>query len=336
LVLGIETSCDECAASVVSGNMEILSNVVSSQVEAHRPYGGVVPEIASREHLKTIVQVVEQALDDAHIGLDDVNAIGVTQGPGLIGSLLVGVSFAKAVSMAKGIPLVGVDHVAAHLFAVQLEPDPPEPPFVGLVASGGHTSLYLVKDHLDIELIGATKDDAAGEAFDKAAKMLGLPYPGGASIERESQRNGNPQEYKLPRPMLKSGDLHFSFSGLKTALLHLVKGWPQERVNDELPHLCASFQEAVVDVLVEKSLAATQEHGQGKLIISGGVAANARLRESLGKQAEKRGVRLWVPSKQLCTDNAAMVAALAYFMFTEGRRSDMKMEAYSTLYRRQG
>ncbi len=334
LVLGIETSCDECAASVVSDGKRILSDVVSSQVEAHRPYGGVVPEIASREHLKTIVQVAERALSDAHVGLDDIDAVGVTQGPGLIGSLLVGLSFAKAISAAKGIPLVGVDHVAAHLFAVQLEPDPPEPPFIGLVASGGHTCLYIVKNHLDMEPVGTTRDDAAGEAFDKAAKLMGLPYPGGVSIEAESQKGGDPRKYDLPRPMLQSGDLDFSFSGLKTALLYLIRDWSKEEVESERPHLCASFQEAVVDVLVEKSFAAVERFGMDRLVVAGGVAANGRLRERLNKEASRKNVKLWIPSKRLCTDNAAMVAALAHAMFTRGMTSTPDMDAYSTLHRR--
>jgi len=334
LAFGIETSCDECAASVVADGKKILSNVVASQVEAHRPYGGVVPEIASREHLKKIVQVAEQAIADAKTPLDDIDIIGVTQGPGLIGSLLVGLSFAKAVSLARKIPLVGVDHVAAHLFAAQLEPKPPKPQFVGLVVSGGHTSIYLVNDHIDLEMLGATKDDAAGEAFDKIAKFLGLPYPGGISIELESQKGGDPRKYALPRPMLKSGDLNFSFSGLKTALLNLVRGWSKKRVGKERAHLCASFQEAVVDVLVAKSFEALEKLKIRKLVVAGGVAANARLREVLKMRANIKNVELWMPSKKLCTDNAAMVAALAYFMFKEGIVSDQAIEAYSTLYRK--
>lgn len=335
LTLGIETSCDECASSVVVDGKKILSSVVASQIEAHRPYGGVVPEIASREHLKKIVQVADQSLIDAKVSLDEIKIIGVTQGPGLIGSLLVGLSFAKAISLAKNIPLVGVDHVAAHLFAVQLEKSPPAPPFVGLVVSGGHTSLYLVKDHIKLEMIGATKDDAAGEAFDKVAKFLGLSYPGGISIELESQKGGNPRKYALPRPMLKSGDLNFSFSGLKTALLNLVRGWTKESVEKERADLCASFQEAVVDVLVEKCFDALEKFKIKKLVAAGGVAANARLREVLKKRSKIKNVKLWIPSKKLCTDNAAMVAALAYFMFKEGMVSDQSIEAYSTLYRKQ-
>lgn len=335
LTLGIETSCDECAASVVADGKKILSNVVASQVEAHRPYGGVVPEIASREHLKKIVQVVDRALFDAKVSIEEINLIGVTQGPGLIGSLLVGLSFAKAVSLAKKKPIVGVDHVAAHLFAVQLEKDPPKPPFVGLVVSGGHTSLYLVKDHTKLEMIGATRDDAAGEAFDKVAKFVGLPYPGGISIEQESQKGGDPFKYALPRPMLKSRDLNFSFSGLKTALINLVRDWEKEQIEKERANICASFQEAVIDVLAEKCFDALEQFELKKLVVAGGVAANSRLREVLEKRAKIKNIELWIPSKKLCTDNAAMVAALAYFMFQEGTVSDLTLDAYSTLYRKQ-
>ncbi len=306
-VLGIETSCDETAAAVVAEGA-LKSSVVRSQIERHRPYGGVVPEIASRLHVEALPAVVEEALSRAALSPGRLAGLAATQGPGLVGALVVGLSFAKAMASALSIPVTGVNHVHAHIAALWLEPPPPTTPLVALVASGGHTSLYLVRDLLNMEPLGATRDDAAGEAFDKVAKLLGLPYPGGPSVA-ERALHGDPLAIPFPRPMLPDTPYDFSFSGLKTAVIQWVRAH-QPLGPREIAHVCASFQEAVVDVLVAKARRAVEETGVKSVALCGGVAANARLVEKMGKMAHDSGVEFFVPSPPFCTDNGAMVALL--------------------------
>ena len=314
-VLGIETSCDETAAAVVDGATNLLSNVVLSQVAVHAPFKGVVPELASRNHVEAIYPVAQAALEGAGIQVADLDGIAVTIGPGLIGSLLVGVEFAKGLALGLGVPIVGVNHVHAHLMAAFLCDSPPGFPFVGLVVSGGHTSLYLVRGFGDLELLGRTLDDACGEAFDKAALAMGLSYPGGPAIARAAE-GGDPRFVEFPRPMLHSQNLDFSFSGLKTALLRVLQG--VESSPELLGHVAASFQEAVVEVLVAKTLRAVDREGVDWVVLAGGVAANARLRERMRRACEQRGVTLVAVPLEFCTDNAAMIASLGYrYLFGE-------------------
>ncbi|MFZ5800245.1 MAG: tRNA (adenosine(37)-N6)-threonylcarbamoyltransferase complex transferase subunit TsaD [Candidatus Omnitrophota bacterium] len=305
LVLGIETSCDETAAAVVKDGRKVLSNIVASSLKLHRQYGGVIPEIASRSHIETIAVVTRRALNDAGCSLQDLGLICVTTNPGLIGSLLVGISFARALSLALGIPVKEVDHVAAHLYANFLDGKTPQIPAVGLVVSGGHTSLYYLKNLSELRLIGHTFDDAAGEAFDKVAKILGLGYPGGPIIERLAKK-GDPQKVRFSCAAF-SGALNFSFSGIKTAVLYYVRGkWERRRVKRE--DICASFQEAVVGELARKAICACREKRVKTLLVGGGVAANSRLREVLTQEANKNKIKLYCPKKEFCLDNAAMVA----------------------------
>jgi len=312
MVLGIETSCDETAAAVVEDGRQVRSSVVWSQVQAHAPYRGVVPEIASRNHLKALIPVVETALHDAGVAPDRVDGLAVTLGPGLIGSLLVGVQFAKAVSFAWNRPLVGVNHLEAHVMAAFLDKDPPDFPFVALAVSGGHTSLYRVDAIGAFRLLGRTRDDAAGEAFDKAAALLGLPYPGGVHVDRASEGR-NPEAVHFPRAMLREADtLDVSFSGLKTALRRHIESLQAPLDAATVGDLAASFQEAVVDVLVTRTLhAATQEQVR-HVVVAGGVAANRRLRARMTAAITAAGLRLHLVPMAYCTDNAAMVAALGY------------------------
>ncbi len=310
-VLGIETSCDETAAAVVEDGRFVRSNVVWSQVAVHARYRGVVPEIASRNHLRALVPVTEQALGEAGVALDAVDGLAVTVGPGLIGSLLVGVQFAKAVAFALGRPLVGVSHLEAHVMAAFLADDPPAFPFVALAVSGGHTSLYLVSGLGQVRLLGRTRDDAAGEAFDKAATLLGLPYPGGVAIDRISEGR-NPEAVRFPRAMLHADTLDMSFSGLKTALRRYVEGLGRPLSADEVADTAASFQEAVVDVLVVRTIQAARRTGVRHIVVAGGVAANRRLRARMAEVASEEGLALHLVPLPYCTDNAAMVAALGY------------------------
>jgi N6-L-threonylcarbamoyladenine synthase len=320
-VLGIETSCDETAAAVVRDGREIASNVVASQAGIHAQYGGVFPEIASRQHILHIVPVLEQALARAGLGLGEIDAVAVTYGPGLAGSLLVGVNMGKGLALAAGLPLVGINHLEAHIYANWLEPDRQiEFPLICLLASGGHTNLVLMTDHGLYTSLGQTLDDAAGEAFDKVARLLGLGYPGGPEIEKKAE-DGDPTAFDLPRAWLK--DTHdFSFSGLKTAVLYLVRG---REPADELPvaDLAASFQAAVVEVLVEKTRLAAEECGVGLVLLAGGVAANTLLRE---KMAERISVPVLYPSPLLCTDNAACVAAAGWFRLQAGDLADWDLD----------
>ncbi len=336
LVLGIETSCDETSAAVVRDGRFILSNVVASQIEIHRRYGGVFPEVASRQHILSIVPVVEEALEKAGVDWEDLNGVAVTYGPGLAGSLLVGVNVAKAIAWARGLPLIGVNHIEAHIYANWLLDEPPSGfPLLCLVVSGGHTSLFLMKDHGEYDELGHTLDDAAGEAFDKIARLLGLGFPGGPAIEQEARR-GNPEAFKLPRAWLR-GTYNFSFSGLKTAVLRELQRYgedislkPETKLPPDVPvaDLAASFQEAVVDVLVEKTRQAAVNYQVKEVLLAGGVAANHLLRERM-KSALPVPVR-W-PPPELCTDNAAMVAAAGYFNLLKGRRSDWDLDVVPNL-----
>jgi N6-L-threonylcarbamoyladenine synthase len=312
-VLGIESSCDETAAAVVTDGRRVRSSVIWSQVAVHAPFGGVVPEIASRNHLKAIVPVVDQALKDAGIPLADVDGLAVTIGPGLIGSLLVGVQFAKALALGTGLPIVGVNHLEGHFMAAFLVEDrePPRFPFVALAVSGGHTSLYRVEAFGRFTLLGRTLDDAAGEAFDKAAAVLGLPYPGGVAIDRVAEGR-DPGTVRFPRSMIREPGFDMSFSGLKTALRRHLETLDHVPEGDEVADIAAAFREAVVDVLVAKTLAAARANGVGDVVIAGGVAANRRLRARMGEETAKAGITLHAVPLALCTDNAAMIAGLGH------------------------
>lgn len=325
-ILGIETSCDDTAAAVLYGR-DIRANVVSSQDQVHSPYGGVVPELASRHHMGNVLPIVDQALSIAGVGLDQLDGIAVTCGPGLVGSLLVGVSVAKALALAKNLPLIGVNHLEGHLLAVQLEREVPFP-FLCLLVSGGHTCLYLARDWGDYLYLGGTRDDAAGEAFDKAAKMLGLGYPGGRVIDTLAQ-TGDPAAIRFPRAHLKTGKYGFSFSGLKTALRQflLVQGRTTYRDED----IAASYQEAVVDMLVEPTLRAADDVGAKRIVISGGVSANSRLRQRMSEAGEQHGLQVFMPSPRLCTDNAAMIAFAGAWRLAQGQRASLELNASATL-----
>ena len=325
IVLGIESSCDETAAAVVKDG-KMRSNVIASQIKAHSKYGGVVPEIASRKHIEAINPVIEQALSDAGVGLSEIEGIAVTRGPGLIGSLLIGLATAKAIAYALDIPFVGVNHLEGHITAAFLAEKVPQFPFAALVVSGGHTNIFLVKNYHDFKLLGQTRDDAAGEAFDKAAKLLNLGYPGGVVIDKIA-KGGNPQAIAFPRAMKDSPD--FSFSGLKTSLLTMVKKRGCNFSEEELPDVVASYQEAIVDVLVEKTMRAVQDNGIRQVVICGGVAANSRLREKFADAALKNKIDLFIPPIILCTDNAAMIAAIGEIMLKSGRRDSLDLNAVS-------
>lgn len=329
-ILAIETSCDETAAAVVKNGREVLSNIISSQIALHTLYGGVVPEIASRKHIEKINQVIEQALAEADVTLNELDAIGVTYGPGLVGALLVGVAEAKAISYAKGIPLVGVHHIEGHISANYIENPDLEPPFGCLVVSGGHTHLVAVKDYGEYEILGRTRDDAAGEAFDKVARAIGLGYPGGPKIDKAA-KEGNPQAISFPRAKIGDSEYDFSFSGLKSAVLNYINGCRMKGEEISVPDVAASFQKAVTDVLVEHSMHAVREYGFKKMAIAGGVASNSALRSAMEEACEKENVKFYRPSPILCTDNAAMIGAAAYYEFQKGFRSDFSLNAVPNL-----
>ena len=329
-ILAIESSCDETAASVVKNGREVLSNIISSQIALHTLYGGVVPELASRKHIEKINQVIEQALKEADVTLDEIDAIGVTYGPGLVGALLVGVAEAKAISYAKKIPLVGVHHIEGHISANYIENNELEPPFACLVVSGGHTHLVMVKDYGTYEILGRTRDDAAGEAFDKVARAIGLGYPGGPKIDRVA-KEGNPEAIAFPRAKIAESEYDFSFSGLKSAVLNYLNGCKMKGEEISVPDVAASFQKAVTDVLVEHSMHAVEEFGIKKLAIAGGVASNSALRAAMEKACREKGILFYHPSPILCTDNAAMIGAAAYYEFIRGARSDLSLNAVPNL-----
>lgn len=326
LVLGIETSCDETAAAVVRDGRFVQSSIIASQAELHTIYGGVVPEIASRKHMEAILPVICKALSDAEVTLPDIEGIAVTRGPGLIGSLLVGLSMAKALAFALDIPFVGVNHVEGHVAAIFLCEDYPDFPFIALVVSGGHTNIYLVNDFQNFMTLGQTRDDAAGEAFDKAAKLLNIGYPGGVVIDRLAKK-GNREWIKFPRAMKDSID--FSFSGLKTSLLVQIKkrGYPFSE--HELPDVAASYQEAIIDVLIEKTIRAAQMNTVSRIVVCGGVASNSRLRERFSEESQLKGFDLYLPPPVFCTDNAAMIAVVGENLLTRGIRGVLDMNAIS-------
>ena len=330
LILAIESSCDETAASVVKNGREVLSNVIYSQIALHTEYGGVVPEIASRKHIEKINQVIEQALKEASVTLQDITAIAVTYGPGLVGALLVGVSAAKAISFATGIPLVGVHHIEGHISANYIENKDLEPPFVCLVASGGHSQLVVVKDDGEYEIIGRTRDDAAGGAFDKVARAIGLGYPGGPKIDKLS-KEGNPNAIEFPRARVADNAYDFSFSGLKSAVLNYLNGCQMKGEPVCQADVAASFQKAVTDVLVEHSVNAAKAYGFKKLAIAGGVASNSSLRAAFEKKCEAEGISFYHPSPVFCTDNAAMIGAAGYYDYLKGIRSDLDLNAIPNL-----
>ena len=330
LVLGIETSCDETSAAVMKDGKHLLSNVVSSQIDVHNAFGGVVPEIASRKHTETIVHVIDQAVAASETDPRELDAVAVTQGPGLVGSLMVGISAAKALAFSWEKPLVGVNHLEAHIASAHIENEI-DFPFVALIVSGGHTNLYMVGGFLDFELLGSTRDDAAGEAFDKGAKALGLGYPGGVQIDRLS-KNGDPDAVSFPRPF-NNESFDFSFSGLKTALLNHVRKNPAETEKD-LHDVCAGFQEAIVETLVNKTLNAARKNGVETVVIAGGVACNSRLRRLSEERIEGEGISVFMPSPSLCTDNAAMIAALGHHMYEDDRISSFDISPYSTARRK--
>ena len=330
LILALETSCDETSASVVADGRTILSNVISSQIPVHQKFGGVVPEIASRKHIENVIPVVDQALREAKVSLSDVAAIGVTYGPGLVGALLVGVSVAKALSFAANKPLIGVNHLEGHIFANFLSHPELEPPFMALVVSGGHTSLVHVKDYNEFELLGQTRDDAAGEAFDKVARVMKLPYPGGPYIDALA-KTGNPEAIAFPRALVKRDNFEFSFSGLKSAVLNYLNSATQR--GEEVSHadVAASFQAAVVDVLVSKALQAASKCKVKQIVLAGGVAANSELKRRFKQQCQEANISLYYPETILCTDNAAMIACRAYYQHLTGKHADLHLNALPSL-----
>ncbi len=329
-ILAIESSCDETAAAVVEDGRKVLSSVIASQVEEHKIYGGVVPEIASRRHAEAISGVVKKSLDDAGLTMDDIDAIGVTYAPGLIGALLVGVNYAKSLAFAKKLPLVPVHHLRSHIAANYITHKDLEPPFFCLVVSGGHTHMVIVKDYTEFEVVGKTRDDAAGEALDKAARSMGLPYPGGLNLDREC-KNGNKNAYKFPRPRVHDNELDFSFSGLKTAVINTIHNAKQKGETIDRADLGASFQNAVVSFLCDNTEKATEKYGMNKIVLAGGVSANSELRKQMKDLCDKKGWLLYLPELPLCGDNAAMVGAQTYYEYLSGNRASLSLNAYATM-----
>ena len=329
-ILAIESSCDETAAAVVVNGREVLSNVISSQIDLHTLYGGVVPEIASRKHIENINFVIEKALSDAGCTLDDIDAIGVTYGPGLVGALLVGVAEAKAIAFAKDIPLVGVNHIEGHVCANYVEDKTLEPPFLCLIVSGGHTHLVMVEDYCQYKILGKSRDDAAGEAFDKVARAIGLGYPGGPKIDKAA-KDGNPNAYDFPKAKIADNPFDFSFSGVKSAVLNELNARKMKGEEIVTEDVAASFQKSVVETLVERAMLAVEETGVKKIALAGGVASNTALRKLFKEECEKRGLDFYFPSPELCTDNAVMIGSAAYFEYKNGTRHGWDLNAIPNL-----
>lgn len=329
-ILAIESSCDETAAAVVKNGREVLSNIISSQIELHKLYGGVVPEIASRKHIEKINPVIREALSAANMKLEDMDAIGVTYGPGLVGALLVGVAAAKAISYAKNIPLVGVHHIEGHISANYIENKDLEPPFLGMVVSGGHTHLVMVKDYGKYEILGKTRDDAAGEAFDKVARTIGLGYPGGPKIDKLA-KEGNPKAIAFPRAHVADAPLDFSFSGLKSSVLNYINSCEMKHQEICRADVAASFQAAVVDAIVSHTIEAAKMYRMDKVALAGGVASNSALRQAMKERCEAAGLKFYYPSPILCTDNAAMIGCAAYYEYLAGTRHGLDLNAVPNL-----
>ena len=329
-ILSIETSCDETAAAVVEDGREVLSSVIASQVEEHKLYGGVVPEIASRRHAEAIVPVVQKALDDTKLNMDDIDAIAVTHAPGLIGALLVGVNFAKGLSLSTGKPLIPTHHLRSHIASNYISHKELKPPFMCLVVSGGHSHIVMVEDYTKMKVIGRTRDDAAGEAFDKAARTMGMPYPGGIEMDKIAEL-GNPDAFEFPRPVVRDAPYDFSFSGLKTCVINLIHNMEQR--GEEIPRedICASFRSAVVELLVSNTMKACEDYGIDTLVVAGGVSANSLLRKRLGGESLKREIKFYKPDRSVCTDNAAMVGSQGYYEYLSGNIADLSLNAVATL-----
>ena len=329
-ILAIESSCDETAAAVVEDGRRVISSVVASQVEEHKLYGGVVPEIASRRHAEAIVPVVSQALEQADVTLGDIDAIAVTYAPGLIGALLVGVNFAKGLSLASGIPLVPTHHLRSHIASNYISNLELKPPFLCLIVSGGHSHIVMVEDYTKMKIIGRTRDDAAGEAFDKAARTMGMPYPGGIALDKVAE-DGDPHAFTLPRPVVHDAPYDFSFSGLKTAVINLIHNSAQKGIELNKADVCASFRYAVVDCLTPNLLPAAADLGIQRLVIAGGVSANSLLRSTLEAECKKRGYEFYMPDKSLCGDNAAMVGSQGYYEYLSGNIAKTDLNAFATM-----
>jgi len=329
-ILAIESSCDETAAAVVQDGRKVLSNIISSQIEIHKLYGGVVPEIASRKHIEKVIQVVDEALKEATLTMGEIDAVAVTYGPGLVGALLVGVSAAKSIAFAHNKPLIGVHHIEGHISANYIDNEELEPPFLCLVVSGGHTNLVIVKDYGEYEVLGKTRDDAAGEAFDKVARAIGLGYPGGPKIQKISEE-GNKAAIAFPRAKVADSPFDFSFSGLKSSVLNYINSCEMKGEEINKADIAASFQEAVVDVLVSHTIEGAKQLGFKKIAMAGGVASNIALREEMKEACERRGFMFYHPSPILCTDNAAMIGAAAYYDYKKGLISDLTLNAVPSL-----
>ncbi len=330
ITLAIETSCDETSCAILKGGREVLSNIISSQIEIHKKFGGVVPEVASRKHIETINLIIQQALDEAGLGFKDIDLIGVTQGPGLVGALLVGLSSAKAIAYALDKPLVGVNHIEGHVCANYIEHKNLEPPFTCLIVSGGHTYLVQANSYTNYELIGRTRDDAAGEAFDKIARALGLSYPGGPIVDKLA-KTGDKFAIDFPRVYLEPNSYDFSFSGLKTAVLNYLNQMSQKGKEIIVEDVAASFQQAVIEVLVEKTIRLAKERNSDKIALAGGVAANEGLRNLIQKRGKEENIEIFYPSTVLCTDNAAMIGSAAYFNYIDGKVSDYRLNVEPNL-----
>lgn len=329
-ILAIESSCDETAAAVVEDGRKVISSVVASQVEEHKLYGGVVPEIASRRHAEAIVPVVKNSLEQAELTLKEIDAIAVTYAPGLIGALLVGVNFAKGLSLPTGLPLVPTHHLRSHIASNYISNPDLKPPFLCLVVSGGHSHIVMVEDYTKMRIIGKTRDDAAGEAFDKAARTMGMPYPGGIALDKVAE-DGDPFAFKLPRPTVSGSQYDFSFSGLKTAVINLIHNSAQKGIELNKADVCASFRYAVVDCLKTNFLKAAEDLKVDKLVIAGGVSANRLLRSSLQEECDKHGLAFYMPEKSLCGDNAAMVGSQGYYEFLSGNIASTDLNAFATM-----